>query len=182
MGERLWLMPESDSYTKIVRAWGPVRKHVEDLKRKAVSRPAEWRADHRTVPGWVPPLAYTSPPNCGWNELEKSPPGTDPETARRNFIVFLSTGLATDALHTSAIGSFRIMATADDVDVSNGKFVLSIWMFNEMSARSFGRFAHQWPFEGLPMRSQFMWWNWTEQFSFDSNGRIEAQYRGNLRF
>ena len=74
------------------------------------------------------------------------------------------------------------MATADEVDLSVRKIALNIWMYNEMSARSFGKYAREWPFEGLPMRSQFMWWNWKELISYDSHGHVEDTYRGNLAF
>jgi hypothetical protein len=183
LGERLWLMPETDSYTKIVRSWGPVVEHLDKLKREAVSRPLEWDTDHKSTSRWVPPtFGYVRPPNCGWDELIRKPPGTDSDTASRNLIAYMLTGYATQELHTSSIGSFRIMATADEVDVATRKIILDVWMYNEMSARSFGKFAHRWPFEGRPMRSQFMWWNWKEKFNFYESGNIEPAYRGNLAF
>ena len=182
MGERLWIIPERDSYTGIVRRWRPVIDHIERVKREAVSRSLEWQLDHRTDAAFQPGFGYVQPSNSGWDELEASPPGTEPAVCRDNFIVYLLTGYATEELHTSAIGSFRIAATADEVNLERGHMVLNIWMYNEMSSRSFGRFAHEWPFEGLPMRSQFMWWNWKERFNFDSDGNLEPIYRGNLAF
>ena len=47
---------------------------------------------------------------------------------------------------------------------------INIWMYNEMSRRSFGRFADHWYFRKRSMRSQYMWWNWKERITFNGKG------------
>ena len=62
------------------------------------------------------------------------------------------------------------MATVSEIDVSKCTATANIWMYNEMSERSFGRFAEHWYFRHRPMASQFMWWNWKTSFEFDGEG------------
>jgi hypothetical protein len=181
VGERLWIFSETDSYTDIVRRWSAVTSEVAVLIRDVIARRSTWRQHHMTQPGWLPRFGYAPPSGHGWNRLVAHPPNTDPETAKRNFVLYLTTAYATEELHTSSIGSFRLMATADEIDLSTRKVILNVWMYNEMSKRSFGRFATEWPFANLPMRSQFMWWNWKEKFNFDKWGNVEP-WRGNLRY
>jgi RHS repeat-associated protein len=171
-GQGLWVMGENDSYTHIVRAWAPVQGNISRLKRAVASTPQDWEKNHITSPSWIPTMSYAPDPKNGWNALEQSPPGTDSDTAKRNFIIFVLTGYTTDELHTSAIGSFRVIATADEVDMSKCRVKLNVWMYNEMSQRSFGRFADHPLFSWRPMRSQFMWWNWKEEFGFDTQGNV----------
>jgi hypothetical protein len=52
-------------------------------------------------------------------------------------------------------------------------------MYNEMSRNSFGRFADHPLFRHRPMASQFMWWNWKEEFEFDAKGNITDIPSGN---
>ena len=42
--------------------------------------------------------------------------------------------------------------------------------YNEMSEKSFGRFAERWYFRWLPMATQYMWWNWKMDFTFNKKG------------
>jgi hypothetical protein len=165
-------MGEGDSYTGIVRAWAPVMGNIGRLKQAVASDPLDWKQNHMTSPGWTPTMSYSPDPKNGWNVLERSPVGTDPDTARNNFIIYILTGYATDELHTSAIGSFRVISTADEVDMSGCRVTLNVWMYNEMSRRSFGRFANNPLVRWRPMRSQFMWWNWKEKFKFDAQGNV----------
>lgn len=173
----LWVMPQNDPYTRIVRNWAPVQGNIAQLKQAVIADLENWKRNHITSPSWVPTMSYSPDPNNGWNSLVRSPPGTDPETARNNFILYVLTGIQTDELHTSAIGSFRIIATADKVE--DCRVTLNIWMYNEMSRRSFGRFANHPLFRYRPMSSQFMWWNWKEKFLFDNQGNITDIPDGN---
>jgi RHS repeat-associated protein len=90
IGEQLWIMDENDSYTRIVRDWDPVQGNIRRLKRAVASNPSDWDQNHRTSLGWRPTMSYSPDPNNGWDKLERNPAGTDPETARRNFIIFLN--------------------------------------------------------------------------------------------
>lgn len=166
----LWVMGPNDSYTRIVRNWAPVQGNIARLKRAVAADPEDWKQNHITSSSWIPTMSYSPDPKNGWNSLVRSPAGTDPATAKRNFILYQLTGIQTEELHTSAIGSFRIIATADKVDECQAK--LNIWMYNEMSRRSFGSSANHPLFRFRPMASQFMWWNWKEEFMFDAQGNI----------
>ena len=166
----LWVMGEDDEYTTIVRNWDVVQNMVTLIKKDISLNPDKWEKHHKTSPSWKPSMAYVIDPNSGWERLVLSPPGTDPGTARENFEIYFWTEEETDELHTSAIGSFSIMATVSEIDVSKCTATANIWMYNEMSERSFGRFAEHWYFRHRPMASQFMWWNWKTSFEFDGEG------------
>jgi RHS repeat-associated protein len=176
-GEGLWVMDKNDSYTGIVREWGAVQGNMVRMRRAVASDADNWKRNHKTSSGWRPTMSYSPDPHNGWNELEASPPGTDPETAKNNFIFYLLTGIETDGLHTSAIGSFRIIATVDGVDTCKRRAKINVWMYNEMSRRSFGRFADHWGYSWRPMKSQFMWWNWKEYIRYDENGNVASSSR-----
>ncbi len=147
-------------------------QNVTDLKRQVAKSPKDWKEKHMTSQNWRPSTRYSPDPNNGWNNLVESPEGTDPNTARNNFILYMLFGIQTSELYTSAIGSFRIIATADNIDLLKCHATINVWMYNEMSRRSFGRFANYFVFRYRPMASQFMWWNWKETFKFDSLGNI----------
>jgi|GEM_PF-6115761 len=163
--EHTWIMDQSDPYTGIVRQWQPVINAVGAAKRDLERNCDNWRLNHMTDPSWRP--GPTDPPVTDPNAFAQwvaSPPGTDPETARNAFIIYVLTGAQTDELHTSAIGSFGIYITANDVDCTNKRCRLQVWMYNAMDQASFGRFASYFPLSG--MARQYMWWNWVEEHNW----------------
>lgn len=103
-----------------------------------------------------------------------SPPGTDPQTCQNAFVVYVGSKAAdfvlpgthpeiqTRNLYTCSIGSFNLYTTADRVDCAAKTATMDFWMYNNMSRRSFGRFASHPAFRSSGMRSQYLWWNWKE--------------------
>lgn len=174
----LWVMPEKDSYTSIVRKWEPVISEVENIKAAVAADPLTWKKDHSTSQGWAPGWNEIGDPREGYFSDVDSPPGTDPNTARNEFIKYLIFEIATDKLHTSAIGSFRMHATVDDVDMSNCTATINIWMSNTMDRASFGQFADHPLVAFSSMETQHMWWNWKEKIVFDGSGNYTAPAGG----
>ena len=169
-GPRLWIMREDDLYTTIVRKWDSVKRSIEIIKSKVAEDPKKWETSHITTINWEPKMQYGFDPRVGYEGLIVSPPGTDSVTARNAYIIFKLTTIQTDKLHTSSIGSYRIAATIDKISFNPCKATINVWMYNEMSRQSFGRFAKHWYFRNSSMQSQFMWWNWKERINFTSNG------------
>ena len=58
-------------------------------------------------------MQYGFDPRVGYEGLVTSPFGTDPTTAKNEYIIYILTRIQTDKLHTSSIGSYRIAATVD---------------------------------------------------------------------
>lgn len=176
--ENLWVMPQNDNYTGIVRAWQPVRDAVAGAKADLQANCTTWEADHRTDPSWTP--GRTDPPVADPNARLTwvgSPPGTDPATCRNAFIVYVSTkalpvvpAAQTFQLYTCSIGSFGIFATVDTIDCAAGTATMNIWMYNAMDRGSFGRFADHPLFALSGMERQYMWWNWSETHSWGPGG------------
>ena len=147
-----------------------------------------------TSSGWKPSKAYSPDPNAGWDRLVAHPKGTSPKDAGNAFfndilqrvgVFVLAPGIgpeierhligASAKLHTSTIGSFRLIATVDSVifkTKGHCDATINVWMYNEMSKRSFGKFADRRPAKWTQMKLQFMWWNWKEEIKFDSNGKL----------
>ena len=167
--ETLWVMPENDKYTRIVRTWQPVINAVSQAKANLQANCANWNANHMTDPSWTPGM--TSPPVADPNAHNidvASPPGTDPDTCRNAFIIYVGTAGQTFELYTCSVGSFDIYATVNSIDCAAQTAQMNIWMYNRMSRTSFGRFASN-PLLALSgMESQYMWWNWTESVSWGS--------------
>jgi hypothetical protein len=169
--ETLWVMNESDNYTRIVRTWQPVIDAVNKAKAKLAANCANWQANHMTDPSWRPGM--TDPPVTDPNAdrvFVESPPGTDPETCENAFIVYATTPIQTFELYTCSIGSFNIYATVDSIDCAAQTARMNIWMYNAMSKKSFGRFASHWAFRLSGMEKQYMWWNWSESHSWGPSG------------
>jgi hypothetical protein len=174
--ETLWVMPENDNYTRIVRRWQPVIDAVSKAKANLEANCANWNANHGTDSSWKPGM--TDPPVTdpnAYREFVPSPPGTDPETCRNAFIVYVTTKAApsiptiqTFELYTCSIGSFNIYATVDSIDCAAKTARMNIWMYNAMSQRSFGRYASHPLFALSGMEKQYMWWNWKESHSWGS--------------
>ena len=188
--ERLWIMPESDEYTKIVLQWQPVISAVNQIKADAVNNCAFWQASYRTNPAWQP--AKTDAPKPGAHrKFVGSPPGTEPQTCKHAFVLYVTTKAATATvgivspvlsvippvqtrnLFTCSIGSFDIYTTAAQIDCAGKRARLNFWMYNNMSKRSFGVFANDPVFFACGMKSQYMWWNWEDSIEW-SRGLINT--------
>ncbi|WP_148311598.1 hypothetical protein [Amycolatopsis japonica] len=162
-------MEESDPYTVLVRGWQPVIDGEAWLLNHLEQNAAEWDTRHRTTPSWSPGMTGHDP--AAASNSVPHPPGTDPATCRNAFIPYVAgevgRGLAgpvgpllprieTWELHTCAIGSFVLRATVDAIDQTAGTATVNIWMQNEMSRSSFGRFASRAVVSG--QATQYMWW------------------------
>jgi hypothetical protein len=168
--ETLWIMPENDSYTRIVRTWQPVIDAVNRAKASLEADCAGWQTRHMTTSSWRPGM--TDPPETDPNALGiwvSSPPGTDPNTCRDAFIIYVLTKMhpgiptvQTFGLYTCSIGSFGIYATVDRIDCMAKTARMNIWMYNAMDRDSFGRYASHPLFAASGMERQYMWWNWSE--------------------
>lgn len=176
--ETLWGMPENDNYTRIVRRWQPVINAVNQAKANLEANCANWSANHMTDSSWTPGMTDppVTDPNAHGNWVS-SPPGTDPETCRNAFIVYVTTKASpltptvqTFELYTCSIGSFGIYATVDSIDCGAKTAQMNIWMYNAMDQGSFGRYASHPLFALSGMERQYMWWNWTETHSWGSSG------------
>jgi len=173
--ERLWIMPESDNYTRIVRTWQPVIDAINRAKAALAADCAGWRTRHMTDSAWRP--GRTDPPVTDPNanpDWIARPPGTDPRTCRNAFIIYGSSKaskailripipeIQTFELYTCSIGSFGIYATVDSIDCAAKTARLNIWMYNAMDRDSFGQYARHRLFAASGMERQYMWWNWHE--------------------
>jgi hypothetical protein len=175
--EKLWIMPESDNYTKIVRQWQPVIEAVNRTKRDLAANCVHW-ISYVTNPSWQP--TKTDAPKPGsYREFVPSPPGTDPDTCRSAFIVYATSKasrftpsplpeIQTRNLYTCSIGSFNIYTTVDRIDCAAKTATVNFWMYNSMSKRSFGKFASHPVFSVSGMATQYMWWNWVESVDWSS--------------
>jgi hypothetical protein len=172
--ETLWNMGASDNYTRIVRTWQPVIGAVNQAKAHLAANCATWSANHRTDTSWTP--GKTDPPVTDPNAhgiWVSSPPGTDPDTCKNAFIIYVTSKAApliptiqTFELYTCSIGSFGIYATVDSVDCAAQTAGMNIWMYNAMDQGSFGKYASHPAFALSGMERQYMWWNWTESHSW----------------
>jgi hypothetical protein len=109
-----------------------------------------------------------------------SHPGTDPHICRNAFVAYVSSKAAdlvtplslpeiqTRNLYTCSIGSFNLYTTVDQIDCVAKTATMDFWMDNNMSRRSFGRFASHAAFRLSGMKSQYMWWNWKESVDWSS--------------
>lgn len=177
--ERLWIMQENDNYTRIVRQWRPVINAAARTKNHLKMNCASWSRSYRTVPTWRP--SKTDAPKPGaYRDFVPSPPGTDPQTCRDAFIAYVASKAAdlltpvplpevqTRNLYTCSIGSFNLYTTVDQIDCVAKTATMDFWMYNNMSKRSFGRFASHPAFSLSGMKSQYMWWNWKESVDWSS--------------
>jgi hypothetical protein len=179
--EKLWVMPENDNYTQIVRKWDPVIKSVDRAKNNLASFCTTWATSYVSAASWKPTMT-DSPKHGAYRDFVPSPPGTEPETCKSAFIVYVSSKAAktvipggvfipdiqTGALYTCSIGSFNIYTTVDSIDCKAKTATMNFWMYNAMSKRSFGRFAEHPVFALCGMKTQYMWWNWVEKISWSA--------------
>lgn len=170
---RVWVMEETDPYTVLVRRWQPVIGAQAWLLNHLEQNAADWATRHRTTPGWRPGTTDHDP--AAASNSVPHPPGTDPTTCGIAFAPYVAgqTGrslipggqllprIETWELHTCAIGSFSLRATVDAIDPAAGTATVNIWMQNEMSRASFGRFARWAVLSG--QATQYMWWHWRVQ-------------------
>ena len=173
--QKLWVMGEHDAYTAIVRKWDPVKGQTDIIKSRVAHAPRDWSTSYTTTPSWKPQMRYGFDSRSGYVGQVTSPPGTDPGTAAKAYAIYIFTTIQTETLHTSSIGSFSIAATVDVVSFKPCKATINVWMYNEMSRRSFGQFADSWVYRGRALPTQFMWWNWKEKISFDGQGRYKNE-------
>ena len=189
----LWVMPETDKYTQIVRSWQPVINAVDQAKANLRANCSTWSASRGTTPTWAPTM--TDPPVTDPNAYRvfvPNPPGTAPAWCALALDTYVAAKVASKAartvstlpvpgsariptptiqaveLYKCSIGSFNIYATADSVDCARQTAVLNVWMFNAMSQKSFGWFTHDPVFALSGMAKQYMWWNWREGYSWGS--------------
>jgi hypothetical protein len=181
--EKMWVMPEDDDYTKLVRKWKPVIESVDRAKLNLNTSCSNWQSQYASRPTWKPTMTDT-PKSGAFRDFVPSPPGTDPGTCKEAFIIYAGSVVAKDVilgvpgillpsiqtnnLYTCSIGSFNVYTTIDAIDCSAKTATMNFWMYNSMSKRSFGRFADNPVFVACGMKTQFMWWNWVEYVDWSS--------------
>ena len=179
--DNLWVMPENDNYTKIIRKWNPVIESTNRAKFNLSANCSVWQSTYVSQPSWKPTMTNTPKPGA-YRDFVASPPGTDPPTCLSAFVVYVSSGVGktlipgggalpavqTDKLYTCSVGSFNIYTTVDAVDCGAKTATMNFWMYNAMSRTSFGKFASNPAFALSGMRTQYMWWNWVESVDWSS--------------
>lgn len=80
--EKLWVMPEGDNYTQIVREWRVVIDAVDRIKRHLSTNCATWQSRFMTNPAWKPVMSDAPKPGAH-REFIQSPPGTDQKLVRK---------------------------------------------------------------------------------------------------
>jgi hypothetical protein len=183
--QKMWVMREGDDYTNRVRRWTPVIQAVARIKSKLGAFPTTWNAAYQSDASWKPSMTDAPKPGAD-REFVKSPRGTDPETCKSAFIVYVTSkagksiipgggllpSVQTDALYTCSIGSFNIYTTVDAIDLPKQTATMNFWMYNSMSKTSFGKFASHPAFALSGMKTQYMWWNWVEMVEW-STGNVK---------
>ena len=169
--EGLWLMLADDEYTAKVRSWYKVQNLAMRAKSNLEYYCQDWKISHMTDSSWLPGM--TDPPiydSNAWTRWENTT--TNPETtAQAYFNYLLSSTLGSntipESLWTDAIGQFGIAATVDDIDCKCHKATIRFWMFNSMDRDSFGKKnSANADLLGYLQPRQYMWWNWTEDYSW----------------
>ena len=79
--QRLWVMPESDNYTAIVRKWQPVIEATNRIKQDLAANCAIWSANYMTRPQWQPVMSDAPRANAK-REPVRSPLEPTPKPAR----------------------------------------------------------------------------------------------------
>ncbi len=184
--EKVWVMPEADNYTKIVREWSPVQASeygtIIDFARSNVKIPP-------TNPMWRPNLSNSRETDIsrryGHEDRVPSPVGTDPPTCQRELAHYFATralsGITGSAapqrveLQRAVIGSFRIYTTVDKINHKEKLGTFNFWMFNSMSKKSLDAYTPDGNRFG--MKTQYMWWNWVATFDWKGSVRRVAGWR-----
>lgn len=175
--EKMWVMPENDNYTRIVRGWRPVIGAVGRTKNALMSHCSTWSTSFRSNPAWKPTKTNAPKPGA-FREFVASPPGTEPRVCAEAFVIYVATkpllsAWQTRNLYTCSIGSFNIYTTVDTVDCAAKSATMNFWMYNAMSKTSFGRFAANRVFGLSGMKTQYMWWNWVEDVEW-TTGKMKT--------
>lgn len=143
--ERLWIMPESDNYTRIVRQWMPVIEAVTRTKDHLQMNCSTWSGSYTTTPTWTPTKTDAPKPGA-YRDFVPRPPGTDPQTCQDAFVVYAASKAAdmvfpgiqpeiqTWQLYTCSIGSFNLYTTVDRVDCAAKTATMDFWMYNNMGS------------------------------------------------
>jgi hypothetical protein len=183
--EQLWVMPENDDYTARARKWEPVIQAVARTKNNLATFSSTWATTYMSDASWKPGKTDSPKPGA-YRDFSAHPKGTDPDTCKSAFVVYVSSKAAktairgiipvggllpdiqTDNLYTCSIGSFNIYTTVDAIDCATKTATMNFWMYNSMSKKSFGRFADHPVFALCGMKTQYMWWNWVENVEWAS--------------
>ena len=91
--EKLWVMPENDDYTNRVRAWDPVIQAVARIKNNVATFCDVWATTYMSDAAWTPGKTDSPKPGA-YRDFSPSPKGTDPETCKSAFIVYVATKAA----------------------------------------------------------------------------------------
>jgi len=159
----LWIMGEDDEYTKHMREWIAVQQAVDKAKKDLAANCSKWEAGHKTSAYWHPFItSQFSPDRASYRVPVAGPAGTDPGSAMKDYAIYGLTGHITDNLWYSAVGSFTVCVTVDEIDCC-GKAKLNVWVYNAMTQQSFGPFSEVTPGK---QANQYMWWHWTETYNF----------------
>jgi hypothetical protein len=70
--EKLWVMPENDNYTQIVRKWDPVIKSVDRAKNNLASFCTTWATSYVSAASWKPTMT-DSPKTRGLPRFRAKP-------------------------------------------------------------------------------------------------------------
>lgn len=189
--EKLWVMPENDNYTKIVRKWTPVINAVNRTKNHLSRNCMTWQKMYVSDASWKP-TKTDAPKKGAYRDFVPSPKGTEPHVCKAAFITYAKSKAAkyasiaakiipgigpgaptfpeiqTKNLYTCSIGSFNVYTTVDSISCANKAATMNFWMYNSMSKKSFGKFARDPTFKYCGMKTQYMWWNWTETVDWSS--------------
>lgn len=165
-GEKLWVMPAADNYTKIVWRWDAVKGLIEEMKGDVSYDPEGWKKNRATTKGWRPTMGVWRQDPSSQRYHSENPEGTDALRASLLWFLRNATTVQTDSLHKAAIGSFDLFVTIDSLDESTCTATINVWMFNNMSRESFGPWVNDFPFGDRYQRSQYMWWNWKETVKY----------------
>src|SRR5262249_49330804 len=73
--EKLWVMPEDDHYTKIVRKWNPVIQSANRTKFNLSTNCSAWQSLYVSRSSWKPTMTDSPKPGA-YRDFVPSPPGT----------------------------------------------------------------------------------------------------------
>ena len=167
--ESLWIMDQNNDYTKRMQQWGAVQQALNKVKADLSANCSTWESNHKTSPNWKPTLTSSfSPDTASYRVPVSSPAGTGPGDAIEDYLIYKTTRHMDDNLWYSTVGSFTLCVTVDKIDCCAKKVKLKIWIYNPMTKQSFGVGNYLYPFGDK--ENQYMWWDWTEDYSFGSTG------------
>jgi RHS repeat-associated protein len=175
--ERLWVMEQNDEYTKRMREWVAVQQALDKAKKDLSANCDKWQSSHMATPKWYPsPTPEFSPDKASFRIAVPSPAGTGPGDSIKDYALYKTTGHIDDNLWYSAVGSFTLCVTVDQIDCCGKKAKLDVWIYNPMTQQSFGPFKDLYPFGN--QAGQFMRWHWTEDYNFGMNSGTGSDSHG----